>query len=205
MLHDSGPKRTPKQARSGGRLFALEEISLNLLIQGGRSAVTPKALIEAYRAGGGKVSKQWVSDYMGNGEAIVRRLATGHFNVLARYAAEAGELAILSRDLEEAARILAHHVAGGQDPWFGQAHPALCGMVAMEGHRVQGHWVEAVVAAAGRILSHFQPRAPSASLATPAAYAVIGAWFGLVLEGRHRDENRLACLAGAFLGVARSL
>ena len=198
------PRRSPKQARSGDRLFVLEELAVKLLIEGGPSAVTPKALIQIYREAGGKVSKQWVSNYMGPGNAIIRRLATGHFRVLAKYAEEAGHLAVMSPDLEQATKILALHVTGAQDPWFARAHPALCGLVIMEGLSIQGQWSEAVAAAVAKVLTHFQPDGDAIALAGPATYALLGAWFGLVLQGRERDDHRLAYLSGAFLGVVRA-
>lgn len=197
------PRRVPKQARSGYRLFAMEEVAMQLLIQGGPAAVTPRAMIETYRRAGGKVSKQWVSDYMGNGEAVLRRLAIGHFKVMANYAEEAGQLAARSRDLDHAAGILAHHVMGAQDPWFGRAHPALCGLLFTEGVMVQKQWFDALLTAATRVLIHFQlPHAAYA--AAPATHAMLGAWLGLVLEGRDQDEHRLDYLSGAFLGAVRA-
>lgn len=198
------PRRFPKQARSGDRLFVLEELAMKLLVEGGPSAVTPKALVQTYRDAGGKVSKQWVSNYMGPGNAIIRRLATGHFTVLAKYAEEAGHTALMSEDLDQAARVLALHVTGAQDPWYAQAHPALCGLVVQEGLVVQGHWSEAVAAAVAKVLTHFHPDKDASVLAGPATYALIGTWFSLVLEGRERDEHRLAYLCGAFLGVVRA-
>ena len=199
------PRRSPKQARSGDRLFVLEELAMKLLVEGGPSAVTPKALIQTYRDAGGKVSKQWVSNYMGNGDAIIRRLATGHFTVLAKYAEEAGHLAVMSLDLDQAAKVLALHVTGAQDPWFARAHPALCSPVVQEGVRAQGPWIDALIAAVAKVLAHHQPSGNATALAGPATLALLGVWFALVREGREKDEHSLAYLSGAFLGVVRSV